>query len=120
VVVTDQRGGNGPVILRGDLDRIGLDHDIADGDDVPALVDHDTGALAARTQGGVAPGVGNGLHPDPHHGAKHLLRFSFDLRFGLLGFPGVVLRLLGNRASQPQQKYCRHRENSIFDHCRSL
>jgi len=39
--------------LRGDLDRIGLDHDIADGDDVSALVDHDAGA-SRLGPGGVA------------------------------------------------------------------
>jgi hypothetical protein len=77
---------------------------VTDRDDVPALVDHDAGPLAARTQGRVAAGVWNGLHPDPHHGGKHLLRFSFELRLGVLEFLGVrpFLRLLGNGTAQSQ------------------
>ena len=39
MVVADERRGDGPVVLGGDLDRVGFDDDIADRDDVAALVD---------------------------------------------------------------------------------
>jgi hypothetical protein len=92
VIVADQRRRKRLLVLGRDLDRIGLDHDVAYGDDVPAIVDHDAGTLAAVAEVAVAARAGQGLHPHPHHGREHLLGIALPRRL-----PGLrlVLRFLG-------------------------
>ena len=67
VVVGDDLGGCAPA-AGGDLDRFGLEDQIADGDDQPGGVDHDAAAAAHGSQRLRRARVRRHLDIDPDHG----------------------------------------------------
>src|SRR5882672_7224025 len=101
IVVTHYRGGKTAAVRSRELDRLGLDDEIANGEDQPFGIDHHPGTLALRAQRAAGARIGNHLTPHP----DHRKRVDGEIRLG----PGLnrgrrVLRVAANRGSEADRE----------------